>query len=131
MFVALLVVGASCQKVRKVEKETNQPYFLPDAAEVLYVSNWEDGFLPDHIYNVRAKVTKIEFDEIVREQELTLHTLESKYTDNLAWLSWRPEEGTAWDPTTGLESTFVRQKGDCWTFSKYERGCIYYTSLNH
>jgi hypothetical protein len=114
--------------------------WLPKGADVCYRSQYEDGFLPDATFRLKAKVTKEQFDTIVKKIGATPHTEARKYTDDKAWLSWSPERGgdlkprkgrKNWDPEDDLSSTFVRQEKDYWQFVKFEGGFLYYVALNH
>lgn len=114
--------------------------WLPKNAEVCYRTQYEDGFLPDAAYSLKAKVTKEAFDAIVKKIGATPHTESRKYTDDKNWLSWQPEYGddfkprkgkNHWDPEHDLSTTFVKQQGNTWWFLKYEGGFLYYRELNH
>ncbi|MEK7948989.1 hypothetical protein [Luteolibacter soli] len=95
--------------------------WLPKDAEVCYRSQYQDGFLPDGTYCLKAKITKEQFEAIVKKAGATPHTASRKYTDNKAWLSWGAERGrdlklikgkARWDPEDDLATTFVRQEKD-------------------
>ena len=64
--------------------------WLPKDAEICYHSQSADGFLPDAAYCLKAKVTKEQFDAIVKKVGATPHTETRKYTDEKAWLNWGP-----------------------------------------
>lgn len=78
---------------------------------------------------------KEEFDVYVAKLGLTLHTPNRKYEEPaVPWLDWgvAPDEKTSWwNPSPSLDSTFVDQGHDTWTFAKYENGRLYLKSLNH
>ncbi|MFM7180013.1 MAG: hypothetical protein ACKO2G_00900 [Verrucomicrobiales bacterium] len=114
--------------------------WLPKGADVCYRTQYEDGVLPDATFRLKAKVTKEEFETIVKKIGATLHTETRKYTDDKAWLNWSSERGgdlkplkgrKNWDPEDDLSSTFVLQKNDSWQFLKFEGGFLYYVALNH
>ena len=114
--------------------------WLPKAAEVCYRTQYEDGFLPDATFRLKAKITKKQFDAIVKKIAATPHTEKRKYTDDKIWLSWnpvldddlKPHKGRKkWDPEVDLSTTFVRQQKDYWQFLKFEGGFLYYVALNH
>ena len=114
--------------------------WLPKEAEVCYRTQYEDGFLPDATFRLKAKITKQQFDAIVKKIGATPHTEKRKYTDDKIWLSWNPELGDDleprkgrknWDPEVDLSATFVRQQKDYWQFLKFEGGFLYYVALNH
>lgn len=114
--------------------------WLPKEAEVCYRTQYEDGFLPDATFRLKVKVTKEQFDTIVKRLGVTAHTETRKYSDEKMWLGWRPEIGDDlkprkgrknWDPDDDLSSTFVRQEKGYWQFLKFEGGFLYYVALNH
>jgi hypothetical protein len=114
--------------------------WLPKDAEVCYRSQYEDGFLPDADFRLKAKITKEQFDAIVKKIGATPHTEKRQYTDDKMWLSWRPDIGDDlkpkkghknWDPEDDLSATYVLQDKDSWQFLKYEGGFLYYVALNH
>ena len=114
--------------------------WLPKDAEICYHSQSADGFLPDAAYCLKAKVTKAQFDAIVKKVGATPHTETRNYTDEKACLNWGAERGRdlkpikgkkLWDPEDDLTTTFVRQEKDTWEFLKYEAGFLYYKTLTH
>lgn len=114
--------------------------WLPKGAVVCYQTQYEDGFLPDATFRLKAKVTKEQFDAIVKKIGATLHTEARKYSDDKNWLNWSPRRGEDlkplkgrknWDPEDDLSSTFVLQEKDYWQFLKFEGGFLYYVALNH
>ncbi len=108
---------------------------LPRGAEDVHEWIREDGFLPDYSYMLKAKLTEKQFREYVERLELTPHSPMRHYTqDAQPWLRWdkgHDAETDWWDPSESLEDTFVSQRGDIWTYAKYERGYLYLKSLNH
>lgn len=120
--------------------QLNAQDWLPKGADVCYRSQFEDGFLPDGTFRLKAEITKKQFDTIVKKIGATPHTEARKYKDDKGWLSWSPELGKDlqplkgrknWDPEDDLSSTFVRQEKDYWQFLKFEGGFLYYVALNH
>lgn len=124
--------------------------WIPKGAKVCYRSQQEDGFLPDATFCLKLKITKPQFEKIVKTVGATPHTETRRYTDDKGWLNWSPAQGASdpfaaskgqnvkppkgesvWDPKPDLTSTFVRQNGDYWEYLKYENGYLYYKSLNH
>ena len=114
--------------------------WLPKEAEVCFRSQCQDGVLPDGTFRLKAKVSKEQFDTIVKNIGATPHTEARRYTDDKMWLSWNPDYGgdfkplkgeERWDPGVDLSSTFVRQEKDFWQFIKWEGGLLYYVALNH
>ncbi len=95
---------------------------------------WADGFLPDYSYMLKAKVTQAEFDSFASKLKLTPHSPTRTYSENSTWLSWSTAPGFTndwWDPSDSLETTFVAEGHDTWSFAKYENGYLYFQSLNH
>lgn len=104
-----------------------------NATDVLEWS-WSDGFLPDYSYVMKARVSQADFESFCTALELTPHTADRGYTDDVRWLSWSAPPGftnTWWDVSLSLEGTRVSQGSDTWSFAKYENGFLYFQSLNH
>jgi hypothetical protein len=90
---------------------------------------------PDHGYFLRAKITEPEFRAYCERMRLTPHTSDRVYTDDEMWLSWDGPAGGRtpdwWNPSSGLDGTYVEQSGKVWTFAKYENGYLYVKSRRH
>lgn len=105
---------------------------LPWTAEDVHERYWSDGFLPDDSYRLKARITDEQFRRYIAKFELTPHAPTRAYSESPdLYLTWSPRTDTWWDPTDSLESTFVSQDRDTWTFAKHERGYLYLRSLNH
>lgn len=108
---------------------------LPSNAEDVHEWFWEDGFLPDYTYKLKAKMSDEQFHRYLERLKLTPHSPDRPYSDDSqVWLRWKDRHGGAlecWDPSESLAETFVLQAGDTWTFAKRERGYLYLKSLNH
>src|SRR5688572_18330631 len=107
---------------------------LPRTAQDVHEWYWEDRFLPDYSYHLKAKITPDEFQRYVQRLGLTLHTPVRQYQDDMHWLSWQSAPGFTnrwWDVSDSLVGTYVEQGHDTWSFAKYERGYVYVSSLNH
>ena len=106
---------------------------LPSSASDVQEWSWADGFLPDYSYQLKARVTEAEFQKFVSDLGLTPHTPERKYSED-SWLSWGSAagfDGTWWDPGDNLDSTYVTEGQDTWSYAKFEKGFLYFKSLNH
>ena len=134
-YLALLVIISSvaiCAGCRTSQsKLESRPDWLPARAQIVFTSQWADGFLPDATFKLKAKVSEAEFASAVRQLGLTPHTKHRKYTDDISWLHWTGDADKRWDPSQDVDATFVRQEGDWWELAKYENGFLYYQSLNH
>jgi hypothetical protein len=96
--------------------------------------SWSDGFLPDYSYVMKARISQGDFEAFRLTLNLAPHTPERRYSDDVHLLSWSAPSGftnTWWDASTSLETTFVNQGNDTWSFAKYENGFLYFQSLNH
>lgn len=107
--------------------------YLPQTASEVQEWSWADGFLPDYAYQLKARITEAEFRKFVSDLGLTPHTAERKYSEQ-SWLSWRGSpafEGTWWDASGSLDSTYVTEGHNTWSYAKFENGFLYFKSLNH
>jgi hypothetical protein len=108
---------------------------LPRTAQEVHEWSWSDDFLPNYAYLLTARMKKEEFDAYVTGLGLTMHTPSRKYEEPPEpWLDWGtgPSERTPWwNPSPSLQSTFVAQSHDRWTFAKYEKGRLFLKSLHH
>jgi hypothetical protein len=132
ILVVLLYVGglALCYEAFTWRFRKELPWSAHDVHEY-YVS---DTLLPDYSYQLKAQVTEDQFRRYIAKFGLTPHTPTRTYSDSTIWLRWdgvRGAERGWWDPSDSLDSTFVWQGYDTWTFAKYEHGYLYLASINH
>jgi hypothetical protein len=107
---------------------------LPWSAHDVHEWYMSDTLLPDYSYQLKAQVTEDQFRRYITRFGLTPHTPTRSYSDSAIWLSWNRApgfEGGWWDPSASLDSTFVWQGYDTWTFAKFENGYLYLASVNH
>ena len=108
---------------------------LPRTAEDVHEWAWEDGFLPDYSYMLKARISEQEFKEYVEYFGLTPHSPDRQYSEDDHNLSWRPcglFDEDWWDVSDTLDAnTFVSEGQTTWTYAKYENGYIYVKSLDH
>jgi hypothetical protein len=107
---------------------------LPWSATDIQEAYHSDTLLPDYDYRLKAKVSEAQFQKYIKKFNLSLHTKDRKYSDDVIWLHWSaPSKSKSgwWNPTDSLTNTFVWQGSDTWIFAKYENGYLYLGSLNH
>jgi hypothetical protein len=105
---------------------------LPWMTKDIHERYWSHGFLPDYSYYLKARITEEQFWRYIAKFKLTPHTSTRQYSESPdPWLDWDPDPYSWWNPSKSLDSTFVWQGHDTWTFAKYERGYLYLVSLNH
>jgi|GEM_PF-1673102 len=105
---------------------------LPWSATDIQEWSWKEWPFRDYSYHLKAKITETQFHQYIPKFDLTPHTPSRRYDDGPEpWLAWRQSGPNWWDPSESLDHTFVHQDGYCWTFAKYERGYLYFTSLEH
>ena len=94
----------------------------------MYVDMW-----PDYSYFLKAKLPSTKaFAQYCTDMNLTPHSEQRSYSDNMTWLSWSSLEPIVWwKPSSSLSGTFVRQSGHEWTMAKYEDGYLYVHSFSH
>ena len=133
--MVVLLAGAATWFFWPTSEEWLFHRMLPKTTQEVHEWSWSDDFLPHYVYLLRARVTQEEFDVYVAKLGLTLHTPSRKYEEPAEpWLDWGrgPDEKTPWwNPSPSLQSTFVAQGHDTWTFAKYEKGRLYLKSLKH
>jgi hypothetical protein len=120
-----------CAGCSTLPKAAYRPDWLPASAKIVFTSQWEDKFLPDATFKLKARMTEAEFTKAVGQLGLSPHTNERKYTDGTIWLQWMRDADPRWNPSPNIDTTFVRQEGDSWQLAKYENGFLYYQSINH
>ncbi|MEM8954254.1 MAG: hypothetical protein AAGD22_08900 [Verrucomicrobiota bacterium] len=107
---------------------------LPEGATEVQEWSWADGFLPDYSYVLKAKVSEDEFFEFNRRLGILLKASDRSSLGKENWLSWDAPpfcDEDWWNPTEKLDATYVRESADTWTYSKYEKGYLFFKSLNH
>ena len=129
MFVVGLAAFVGCQS--SPPNAAYRPDWLPSAAKVVFDSRWEDGFLGDAAYKLKARVTHAEFDSAVSHLGLLPYreVPPSTYTNEPP--QWMGELDKRWDPTAELEDSFVLKQGRWWQLAKYRNGFLYYQSVRY
>ena len=128
----LFITSMLCTQLIMAADEARRPYWLPESAVIIFSSQWEDGLLSDATFKIKAKITEAEFTSVVKQLELTPHTKNRKYSDDIMWLQgYLGGSDKKWDPMPSIDTTFVRQSKRYWQLAKYEGGCIYYVSISH
>lgn len=128
-----LLAGCAIQKRADPRESINKykPEWLPKSAKIVFSSQWEGGFLGDATIKLKAKVTEEEFTAVTKQLDLSPHTKERKYTDDIAGLQWMGDRDGRWDPPSTDVGKFVRQEGHFWRMMKYENGFLYYQAFSH
>lgn len=108
---------------------------LPPTAEDIHEVYWEDKFLPDYEYRLRARVTEPEFQEYVTRLGCAPHAPTRTYYPITGTVSpspgWSSRGGPSWwHPSESLDKTFVRQNGNEWIQVKYEDGYLYVNAVH-
>ncbi len=105
---------------------------LPRYAQDVRVWKHADGFLPDYMYLLRARISQDDFARYAASLNLTPHSPTRKYEEGPAeqFMDWGRRDDW-WDPSPDLAGTFVDQGQDTWTFAKYENGYVYLKSFNY
>src|SRR5678815_3029265 len=75
--------------------DSHRPEWLPPTAQMVFFSQWQDGFLGDATLKVKARVTQSEFATVVERLELTPHIADRRYPDPPQWLG---DRDSRWDP---------------------------------
>lgn len=107
---------------------------LPSGATDVHDAAWEDGFLPDYQYCLKARITAEEFAAYARQHGLTPATPGRVYEDEDDWSGLDcplRAEAAWWDPPPGRDGWLIAQGGDTWTTAVYHGGYLYLSSNNH
>ena len=106
---------------------------LPWSASDVHEAVWEDGFLPDYVYCLKARITRAEFDEYARDLSLTPDLPGRVYEDDENWSSLECPPGVHpwWTPPPRRDGWLIAQGGDTWTTAAYHDGYLYLSSNNH
>jgi hypothetical protein len=124
--IILLIVALSVIHFKAYDNDTwGFRKQLPWSASDIHEWYWEEGFLPDYSYCLKAKMSEEAFLDYVQEFGLKKKEmpLENEY---VRWSGPRTEESW-WDVSTNLDDTymFIDAQGDSWTLAKYENGYLY------
>ena len=126
-----LWIGCASQRSttdRRESVDKHRPDWLPSTAQMIFSSQWEDGFLGDATLKLKARVTESEFTGIVERLHLTPHAADRQYPDHPQWLG---DKDARWDPPDSLTGAFVRFEGRWFQIAAYERGFLYYESVRY
>ena len=105
---------------------------LPQSAKDIREWYHEDGFLPDYVYYLRAKVTKLQFEQYVAHFGMTPHSKDRTYVEPFRGPSWGKGPEDWWNPSTATEGSYAYQiRRDHWIISKYENGYIYLYAVEY
>ncbi len=109
---------------------------LPANARVIEEFNWNEGFLPDYTYFLKAEISKEGFSDYVNKLEMNLHYEDRVYSDNIGVVEVRPmfEEVKEWwdvsmKPTDTL--LYVWQKGTEINIAKFKEGKLYLYAMKY
>src|SRR5690349_8229923 len=94
---------------------------LPATATDVHEASWEDGFLPDYQYCLKARIARAEFDAYARRFGLTPATPGRVYEDDEDWsgLDCLPGSESWWHPPPTRDGWLIGQGGDTWTTAAY------------
>ena len=106
---------------------------LPWSASDVHEAVWEEGFLPDYQYCLKARITRAEFDAYARRLALTPATSGRVYDDEDDWsdLTCPPGDHPWWTPPPTRDGWLIAQSGHTWTTAAYHDGYLYLSSVNH
>ena len=89
-WVTLWIGCTSCSTTDRRESiDKYRPDWLPAAAQIVFSSRWEDGFLGDGTLKVKARVTEAAFMAAVQRLQLTPHAADRQYPDPPQWIGDR------------------------------------------
>ncbi len=57
-------------------------------SEIVFSSQWQDGFLPDAVFKLESEVFPREFSGVVKRLALTAHAKTRQYSDDMSWHPW-------------------------------------------
>lgn len=101
---------------------------LPESASDVHEWFWDDGFLPDYSYYLKARIGPDEFRPYVGKLGLAPYRQPPKYEDGDFRINWRSRGSFHedwWKPSDSLDNTFVSVDGQYWAYAKYEDGYVY------
>jgi hypothetical protein len=106
---------------------------LPAGASDVHEAAWEEGFLPDYQYCLKARITAEEFVAYARKHRLTPATPDRVYEDEDNWSGLDCPEGAGawWNPPPRTDDWLIAQGGHTWTTAAYHDGYLYLSSVNH
>jgi hypothetical protein len=108
---------------------------LPAGASDVHEAAWEEGFLPDYQYCLKARMTAEEFAAYAKKHDLTPATPGRVYEDAEDWsgLDCPSEAGATswWNPPKGRDGWLIAQAGHTWTTAVFHDGYLYLSSVNH
>ena len=117
------------------QKEWGYRKLLPKSATDIKDFYWEDGFLPDYEYYLRATISREDFEIYLDSLDLVLNTDSSKYTDEIGNMttggSCLNEIKDWWDVESNQDSIFVWQNGHEWNIARYIKGYLYLYAHEH
>lgn len=106
---------------------------LPETATDVHEDAWEDGFLPDYHYCLKAKISAFEFEAYARRLELATPPPAPTSSDAFGGYDFScPTQPAWWDPPLGATNdAWTWHGGDSWTMAAYAGGYLYLTSVNY
>ena len=112
-------------------KTASRPDWLSPSAEIVFTSQWEDGFLPDATFKLKARASRADFDLAVKQLRLTPYRDVPRSTYSKEPPQWLGDANKAWDVSPFLDDTFIRKEGRWWQLARYTNGFLYYQSVSY
>jgi len=113
------------------QKVVYRPDWLSPTSKIVFTSRWEDGFLGDATFKLKATATMIEFASAVKQLGLTPYRDVPKFTYSNEPPQWDRDSDTRWDVGTELDDSFILKQGRWWQLAKYRNGFLYYQSVRY
>jgi hypothetical protein len=112
-------------------KDADKPDWLSSSSKITFTSRWEDGFLGDADFKLKATATESEFASAVKQLGLVPYrdVPKSSYTNEPP--QWLSDRDTRWDVDPKLEDSFILKQGRWWQLAKFQNGFLYYQSVRY
>lgn len=130
-FIIIITFLFSC----KNKKEWSYKTALPETAVEVKEWYWQEGFLPDYEYYLKAKMSKQDFLKYIDTLKLVPYSDTLKFEDDILWSGlsglFRDNVKDWWLTDENKDSSYVWNKGQEWNTAKYVNGCLYFYAYNH
>ena len=124
---AAIIIGCASSS----QKTSYRPDWLSPSAKIVFTSQWDDGFLGDATFKLKATATEAEFDSAVRQLGLKPYRNVPKSSYENEPPRWLGDSDKQWDAGPEVEDSFILKQGRWWQLAKFRDGFLYYQSVRY
>jgi hypothetical protein len=131
IFILLVWAALMASCTPPPQKVAYRPDWLAPSSKIEFTTRWEDRFLGDATFKLKATASETEFASVVRQLHLIPYRDVSETTYSNEPPRWESDSDKRWDVGPELDDCFILKQGRWWQLAKYRNGFLYYQSLRY